>query len=275
MRVIRDMAIGQAPSPFDIVFNASLAADAGAGAYRGGLVKIMDFDDVDHGVFVCPAALATATENIIGILEEEVANETGAGYLLDDAAYGFVRRKITPIFPTTVIRAEYVQADAAGTANYDTGATGAAASATFTCAAVGTDDYCIGGWVYFLNGANAGYLHYVTDSDGTAETLTLATALVNAVVATDDWLFINPPLCRAIDFNATYTDIKSEVDDGSWADAIQGIEYWIQAPGVGLTKLDRDKHDGLKIDNAKFFHDFTIPSSAAGQNVWISGVATS
>ena len=255
MRVVRDLAIGAAPSPFDVVYNGDLAADSTTKRYKGSLVKLMDIDDVDHGAFFTFAGLATAMENVFGILEEE--QPTSGNYLPDDASYGMVRRKVTPILPTSVIRAEYGQTDAAGTATTDTGGTATAASTTFTIT-ITTADYMIGGWVYFLTGSNAGYLHYITNNSTT--TATFATAVTNAVASTDTFLVISPPTERLIDFDATYTGLKSEIDDGSRADAIIGLEHWIAAPGIGLTKLDRDKHDGLKIDNAKFYHDFVIPN---------------
>lgn len=270
MRVVKDLLGGNKPATLELPYNQSLAADSGAVGYKGSLVKIMDFDDKDNGMFWCPASLATAMENVGGILEETVANATGEGYLPNDATYGMVRRKITPLFSSTVIEAEYTQADAAGTANYDTGATGTAASTTFTAAAITTDDYLIGGWIYFINGANAGYLHYITDSANAAGAITFGTALANSVVATDDFLCILPPTVRFCDIDGTYTGIKSEVDDGSLANAILGIDHFIKAPGVPFQRLDRVKHDGIKVSNAKFYHHFCLPNT-----VWSDGVATS
>ncbi len=264
MRVVRDLAIGAAPAPFDIIYNGALAADSTTTRYRGSLCKFMDFDDVDHGNFTTFAGLATELENLCGILEEEVS----VGWLPDDAANGLIRRKMTPILPTSVIRAEYVQIDAAGTANTDTSATGTAASATFTIT-ITTADRMIGGWIYFLTGLNAGYLHYITNN--TTSVATFATAQNFTTVSADTFLVISPPTERLIDFNATFTDIKSEIDDGSRANQIVGIDHWISAPGHSMTKLDRNKHDGLEIANAKFYHDFTIPVS----NAWAGGYATS
>jgi len=270
MYIVKDLIYGSAPPPINIIYNGDLAVDSVTTRYKGSLCKMMDFDDVDHGVHVTFAGLATAKENLCGILLEE--QPTSGNYLLDDASYGAVRRKIQPIFPSSIIRAEYVQADAAGTANYDTGATGTAASTTFTVT-ITTADYMIGGWVYFLNGDNQDYLHYITNNDTT--TATFATALNGAVASADDFLVIQPPLERLLDWNATYTDIKSEIDDGSRGDGVVGLEHYIVAPGVEFQPLNRDKHDGLKIPNARFYHDFIIPSAAAGGNVWLMGHATS
>lgn len=269
MRVIRDMIGGGKPQPIEMPFNGTVDADGGA-AYKGQLVKFMDFDDVDHGRFVTSAGNATAMENVCGILEEAVA-ATGC-YLPDDAAYGVVRKKITPIFPSTIIEAEYVQYDAAGTANYDTAASASAGSTTFTAAAISADDSYIGGWIYMLNGAAAGELHYILNSANSGETVTLATAMVNAVVAADDFLVIAPPNAFVVDFNATYTGIKSELTLTSCLNNIVGIDHFISAPGMPKQVLDRNKHDGLVISGAKFFHHFTMPGTTALSTAWITGI---
>jgi hypothetical protein len=257
MEIVRDLLGGAGKPPaLELPYNGDLAADSTTTRHKGSLVKLMDFDDVDHGAFLTFAGLATAMENVFGILEEE--HGTSGNYLPDDAAYGVQRRKITPIFPSSVIRAEYVQADRLSAANYDTGATGTAASTTLTIT-ITTADYMIGGWVYFLTGANAGYLHYITNNDTT--TATFATALNYNVVSGDTFLVISPPCERLIDFNATFTDIKSEIDDGSRANVIVGLDHYVTAKGIGLTKLDRNHHDGVKIANARFYHDFLIPNT--------------
>ena len=266
MRVIRDLMVGNGPVPFDIWYNGDLAADSTTLRYRGSLCKVMDYNDIDHGVFVTFAGLTTAMENVCGILEEE--HGTSGNYLPDDATYGVQRRKMTPIFPSTVIRAEYAQKDAAGTDNRLSGMTGSAGGTSLTIS-ITTADTMIGGWIYFLTGANAGYLHYVTDNNTTTMTVS---ALANAVASGDYALAILPPVCRRCDFDATYTGIKSIVDDNSMGDTIVGIEHWISAPGIGMTKLDRNKHNGLKIDGAKFYHDFVIPGS---KHAWVSGITTS
>jgi hypothetical protein len=273
MYIVRDLSGALAPVPIEVYYNGDLAADSTNRRYAGSLVKAMDFNDIDHGMFYTFAGLTTAMENVCGILAEEQA-ATG-NYLPDDATYGMELKKIFPLLPTSIVRAEYVQADAAGTANYDTGATCSAASEEFTIS-ITTADTLIGGWIYMLNGSEGGYLHYLDDSETTyAE---LATAANNAVASGDDFLVIEPACCRRVDFNATYTDIKSEVDDNVKADAIVGIMHYIQAPGVPFQRLDRNKHDNLYVPKARFFHDFTIPSatSATGTvtytNAWINGI---
>lgn len=266
MEIVRDLLGGAGkPAALDLPYNGDLAADSTTLRYKGSLVKLMDFDDVDHGFFLTFAGLATAMENVFGILEEE--HGTSGNYLPDDATYGMTRRRITPILMSSVIRAEYVQADAAGTANYDDSATGSAASATFTVT-ITTSDYMIGGWIYFLTGLNAGYLHYITDNGTT--TATLSPVLNYDVSATDRFLVISAPNERLLDFNATYTGIKSEIDNGSRADAVIGLDTWIQAPGAGLTRLSRNQHAGLYVPNARFYHDFLLPST-----VFRAGIATS
>lgn len=266
MKVIRDLLGGGKPSAIEVPYNGDLAADSVTVRYKGSLAKIMDFDDIDNGVFHTFAGLATEMENFTGVLEEE-QGITG-NYLLNDASYGMQRRKITPCFPSTIIRGEYSQADAAGTANYDTGASCSAASATFTPAALTTADYMIGSWIYMINGSAAGELHFVLDDDATD--LTFATACTGAVAAGDDFLVIEKAACRLLDFDGTFTGLKSETDSGAKGNAVVGIDHYISAPGIPFQKLDRNKHDGIVIANAKFYHDFTVPLL----NAWVVGIAS-
>jgi len=266
MHIVRDLSGASAPVPIEVYYNGDLAVDSVTARYAGSLVKVMDYDDIDHGQFYTFAGLATAMENVAGILAEEQG--TSGNYLPDDATYGMELKKMFPLLPTSIIMAEYVQADAAGTANYDTGATCTAASEEFTIT-ITTADTLIGGWIYMLNGSEGGYLHYLDDSETTyAE---LCTAANKAVASGDDFLVIESACCRRVDFNATYTDIKSEVDDNVKADPVVGIMHYISAPGVPFQRLDRNKHDNLYVPNARFFHTFTIPS----KNVWTAGIATS
>lgn len=270
MFAVRDLLGGGRPSPIELPYNGDLASDSTTKRYRGSLVKIIDFDDVDHGVFCTFAGLSTAGENLIGILAEE--HGTSGNYLLDDATYGYQTRKITPIFPSTIVRAEYSQNDKAGTSNLDTGATASASSATFTIA-ITTVDYMIGGWIYFTNGSNANYLHYITNN--TTLLATFATATAAAVASADDFIVVCPPMTRLVDFDATYSGLKSDIDDGNRADKVLGLMHYIEDVGIPFQRLDRDKHDGLKLVNPRFYHDFTIPSAAAGGNAWIMGPALS
>ena len=271
MFIVRDLCGGSAPVPIEVYYNGDVAGDSTTKRYKGSLVKIMDYSDADHGLFYTFGGLATAMENLAGILAEDQG--TSGNYLPDDASYGMALKKMYPLLPSSIVRAEYGRTDAAGTATYDTSATGTAASKTLTVTCV--NDRNIGGWVYFINGANAGYLHYIEDTSTTAS-LSLATALNGAVEATDDWLLIEPAACRMVDIDATYTGIKSEA--GAVSDAVVGIMHYVTAPGLEFQKLDRDKHDGLKIDGARFYHDFIIPSAptAAGgvgcTNVWTCGI---
>jgi hypothetical protein len=263
MRVVRDLIGGNKPAPIDIHYNGDADIDSTTLRYRGSLCKFMDFTgDVDHGTnFVTWAEDATTNENIAGILEEE--QPITGNYLPDDASFGLVTRKMTPVFSSTVIEAEYAQADPAGTAIYDTGASAAAASTTFTPASLTTADKGIGAWIWMINGAAAGELHYVIDDDATD--LTLATAMVNAVVAADDFLFIQPAVgLRQVDFDAHLVNIKSETDSAANLDYIIGLRTLISAPGWPKQPLARDSHDGLVIANAKFFHEFIIPGGVAG-----------
>lgn len=270
MRAVYDFVGGQKPAPIPLWYNGDLAADSTTLRYKGSLVKMMDYDDIDHGKFFTFAGLTTAMENVAGILEEE--HGTSGNYLPDDGTYSVKYRKITPILPSTIVEGEYVQADAAGTANYDDTATGSAASATFTVT-ITTADTLIGGWIYFLTGANAGYLHYVTDNGTT--TATLSPVLNYAVTASDRYLVICPPNTNLLDFNATYTGIKSEIDNNARPDGVIGLSTWVEANNLPKTKLDFAKHAGLKISGAKFYHHFTIPGTATYPNMWFGGIKLS
>lgn len=135
-----------------------------------------------------------------------------------------------------------------------------------------TADTMIGGWIYWLTGNNAGYLHYVIDNN-TSTGATLATATANAGAAADTCLVILPPMTRLMDFNATYTGIKSEIVQGSQSETVQGLDYFIKTPTTGEQKLTRAL-DGQNVGTeARFFHEFTIPSASAGGNIWAAGLA--
>jgi hypothetical protein len=271
MKVINDLIAGGGEiAPIDLWYNGDLAVDSVTKRYKGSLVKMMDVDDIDHGKFFTFAGVATVLENIAGILEEE-QGITG-NYLPDDGTYSVGYRKISPIFPSSIIEAEYAQKDAAGTANNDDTATGSAGSATFTVT-ITTADTLIGGWIYFLTGANAGYLHYVTDNGTT--TATLSPVLNYAVAAGDKYLVINPPCTNLLLFDATYTGLKSEIDNNARTATVCGLTTWIDAPVVAKTKLDFAKHAGLKVTGAKFYHQFTIPGNSTIPSFWYSGIKAS
>jgi len=270
MKVIKDLIGGSKPQPIELPYNGDQDVDSVTLRYAGSLAKVVDGGEINTGVFVTFAGDGTAMEGVIGILEEQ--QPITGNYLFDDTTYGFTYRKITPVFPSTIIEAEYSLKDAAGTANTDSGASAAAAAVALVSGDTITADMMIGGWIYFVTGANAGYLHYVTDN-GTSE-LTVS-ALANAVVAGDTLLCIRPPMTRVLDFDATYTGIKSRMDDSDCADIVLGLATYISAPGVAKTKLSRAAHNGLKIDNARFYHQFTLPGSTTLENVWIHGIKSS
>ena len=262
MFIVRDLSGAIAPVPIEVYYNGDLAVDSVTKRYAGSLVKIMDIADLDEGLFYTWAGLATAMKNVCGILAEEQG--TSGNYMPNDATYGMTLKKMYPLLSTSIVRAEYSRADAAGGVNYDTTATCAAASEEFTIT-IATADILIGGWIYMLNGSEGGYLHYIDDNETTyAE---LATAANNAVVAADDFLVIEPAACCLLDFDATYTGIKSEVS--TKGDEVVGLMHYISAPGLDFQRLDRNKHDNLYIPNARFYHDFTIPYL----NTWTSGIA--
>lgn len=272
MQIVRDLFHGMAPVPIEVPFCPDTDADGSNTGYKGQLVKITDFDDIDHGTWVTLATEATAKENLCGILAEDI-DSGGSCYMLDSSSGDWIRKKIFPILPTTVIRGEYGRVDAAGTATTDTAIYTATASTTCVVPTMTTADTMIGGWIYWLTGNNANYLHYVVDNN-TTTSATLGTATANAGAAGDTCLVIHPPMTRALDFDATYTGLKSEIVPGSRSETVQGLDYYIEAPGIPFQKLTRDL-DGLYIPNARFFHDFTIPGAAAGANAWAHGVATS
>lgn len=267
MQVVKDLIGGNKPESILIHYNGDLDVDSVTRRYAGSFVKLMDIDNVDNGWFFTFGGLATALENTVGILAED--QTTSGNYLPNDADYGMATKLMYPIFPSTVIRAEYGRTDAAGTANTDTGATATAGSTTFTAAATGTADYTIGGWIYMVTGSAAGELHYVTDDDGSGA-VTVATAFTNAVGATDTFLFIWPSSTNHCRWNATYTGFISEIDSSACVKNIQGLMHYISAPGVALEPLDRNKHDGLVIKNAKFFHDFTFCGATDAASTLVS-----
>ncbi len=273
MKVVYDLLSGGQPAPIDLLYNGDLAVDSVTKRYKGSLVKMMDHDDVDHGKFFTFAGVATALENVAGILEEE-QGITG-NYLPDDGTYSVAYRKITPIFPSTVIEGEYAAKDAAATATTDTSATGTAGSADLTITV--TNDTAIGGWVYFLTGANAGYLHYITDTTSTTSA-TLSPVLNFAVVSADTFLVIAPASTNLLLIDATYTGLKSEINSAARTCPVLGLSTWIEATGIPKTKLDFAKHAGLKVAGAKFYHHFVLcgqtnTTTAIGNNVWFHGVS--
>lgn len=265
MIVIKDLIGGSKPQPIELPYNGDIEIDSTTLRYKGSLVKLHDIDDFDEGVFCTWAGDSTAMENIIGVLEEE--QPITGNYLMTDATYGFRYRKITPIFPSTVLEAEYARKDPAGTAICDTTAAASAAGTTFTITA--TEDKMNGGWIYFLTGANKDYLHYVVNGTSTTS-LTLATATKHATAIGDTFLVIHPPMANLIDFDAHLVNLLSDPQDGGHI--IQGLNTWVTAPGLAKTRLARNTHDGLKVSNARFYHQFTLPGNATLPNVWTSGL---
>lgn len=270
MRVVRDLIGGNRPPALDIHYNGDVDADSNTLRYKGSLCKFMDFTgDIDNGnCFVTWADETTSMENVCGILEEE--QPITGNYLANDTTYGMTRRKMTPIFGSSVIEAEYSQADPAGTATYDTGATCASGAAAFTIA-VTTADTLIGGWIYVINGAAAGFLSYIVDNS--TSVITLDSNAPAAVVGTDDFLVIQPAvgLHKQL-FDAHHVTLASEVDDNVRSEFVIGLNTFISAPGFSKQFLDRGTHDGIIASNARFYHHFVIPGGVAGiGNAWAGG----
>ena len=267
MQVVRDLAGGPKPGTLSLFYNGSAAADCVTKRYKGSLVKVMDHDSA-YGIQLTWAGDTTAKESLFGILEEDT--ELTGNYLLNDTTYGARMRKITPVLPSTVIRAEYARKDPSGTDISESTSTGSKAGTTITGTTgdIDADDRMIGGWVYFLDGANDGYLHYITDSANAGETMTIATALNGALVATDTFLCIAPPMTLYLCQDAHYVNLLSTMDDGARLLAVQGFMTYIDAVGMPFQPLMRNKHDGLKIKNARFYHEFILGGSATVGNIF-------
>ncbi len=255
---------GAEPIVKDLYFNNDVAAVGDAKVYDGSFVKLQDYDDLDHGRMIHSMDGATIYENQIGIICEEVA-ASGDTYLLDTvSATGTAQRKKILVNPFAVYLCEYVRKDRAGTDNTDTGfAFTAATTVSTTSPDNNSNDDQIGSWIYFLDGANKGYLHSILDSadSATAGVAILRTAIANTVVSADTELLIECPFAYEFDLNATITDFKSEWVQASKADRFKGLDHWISAPGVPFQKLNQSKHDGLKIDGARFYHEVALANS--------------
>ena len=261
MYIVRDLSGSTAPVVIEVYYNGTIGADSVTKRYKGSLVKVQDVADVDNGSFYTWAGGATAMKNVCGILAED--QEITTNYLPTNGTYGMKTRKMYPLLPSSVVRAEYSQYDASGTLNYDTGATCSAASDAFTLTTVA--DLMIGGWIYFLTGLNAGYLHYIEDGNSNTGVV-LSTALNYACVTGDFFLVIQPAACSDLKFDAHYSNILSEL--GTNDNPVVGIMHHVAARNLEMQKLNMDLHDGLKLDGAKFYHDFTIPH----YNVWTTGI---
>ena len=268
MKIIRDLISGNVtPVPIDVWYNGTADTDSVTKRYVGSLCKMSNWETT-HGNYVTFAGNTTAMEGVCGILEEE--QPTSGNYLPDSTTYGCAYKKMTPLFPTSVIEAEYSQYDAAGTSNaVASGVTGTAGAASLAVT-ITTADYLIGGYVYFLTGACAGFLSYILDNSTSA--VTIDDVLPGAVLTTDDLLLILPPYAHYADFDATYSGLKSVFDDASRVDRISGISTWISAPGIAKTKLERGVHSGLIIDGARFYHQFVLPNNATFPNYWTAGI---
>ena len=265
MEIIRDLAGGGKPSPINVFYNSEDDADGSEVRYKGSLVRLMDWDNA-NGIMFTGVGESVTLENIAGILAEHVGAD-GTNFLLNDVAYGARTRKMYPLLPTSIVRGEYARADAAGTSNLDTNMTGT--TTTITCGdALGVDDLLIGGWLYPTNGASANKLRYITDSANSGETFTLATSLASALVATDDSILVMPPHTLWMALDATFTGLLSEAVVSARTLPVVGLGTFISAPGIPYQRLDRNKHDGLTIANAKFYHEFIIGGSATLGNIW-------
>ncbi len=267
MYVIKDLAGGMKPAAMEMFYNGTVAADSITKRYKGSLVKVMDHDTA-AGRQLTWAGGTTLYESLFGILEEE-QGITG-NYEMNDADFGARTRMVTPVLPSTMVRAEYAQNDPAGSDITYTGGNGTAGSTTFTCATadIDADDLMIGGWIYFVNGANAGYLHYITDSANSGEALTLSTALVNAVVAADNQIVVLSPHTYKMQLDDHEVNIESNPDGSDQTFPMIGIKTWFTDQSNGLTMLKRSEHDGLKLKNPRFYHDFMFGGVSATGSIF-------
>lgn len=258
-RFFYDLA-GAEPLVKDLIFNNDLALVGDAKVYDGSFVKLMDWDDLDHGRHICSID-STISENQVGIICEEVA-ASGDTYLLETAAAtGTFQRKKILVNPFAVYLVEYVRKDRAAVACTDTGfAFSAGGTVSTTSPDNGSDDDQIGSWIYFLDGANAGYLHYILDAatSTTAGVAVLRTAVVNAVVLADTVLLPEAPFEYHFDLSATLDSFRSEWVQSVQTDRFKGLDYWISSPGIPFQKLHPSKHDGLKIDGARLYHEVAL-----------------
>lgn len=270
MRVVRDLFSGQKPAPIELYYCTNTDSSTATTRYRGSLVKFTNFENA-NGNFYTWAGESTLYENLFGILEEKVSTgDTEA--LPNHTTAAMQKRKITPVGPNTVVRGEYAQSDPAGTTNLDTNCSGTAASATLVDADACENAYSeIGSWFYFTNGANANYLHYVESHTTTTEKFTLGTALTGAVVDADDFIHIAPAACTYLMLDAHEVTIVSEKTISNRTLPVLGLMSYITDVGIPLQPLDRAKHDGLKLKNPRFYHDFLLIGKATMPNVFGGG----
>lgn len=271
MESVKDLFSGQKPAPIELFYNGTTDADSVTKRYKGSLVKVANWENA-NGAFLTWAGDTTAYENIFGILEEEQGITTN--YLPNDVTYGMRKRKVTPTSSSTIVRAEYSQNDPAGTTNLATGASGTAAATTLTSGENSSDTYTnIGAWVYFTNGANANYLHYIeSHTNASPMVYTLGSALVGAVVAADDFIFILPPMTGYLDLCAHLVTIVSKELVSARTVPVLGLMTYITDVGIPFQPLDRNKHDGLKLKNPRFYHDFLLSGSVTLTNVFTNGI---
>lgn len=263
MRVVKDLIGGSKPPAIEIPYNGDAASDSTTLRYKGSLVKFMDFTNaITNGAcYATWAGETTSMEDVIGILEEE--QPITGNYLPNDASYQTTLRKVTPIFPSTLIEAEYGQTDPSGTAITDSAGVVALGTPTTFTVTIGTADTFIGGWIYIVAGAAAGQLRFVLNNSTTVATT--ATAFTAAVATGDTYLAINPDVGLVrIDLDAHYVNILSEISDTSRSEYVIGMGTYISAPGIPLQRLRRSLHDGITVANARFYHRFIIPGSALG-----------
>ncbi len=268
----RDLA-GSDPLIMDLPFNYAKAADGDTIAYEGAFVKLMQVDDIANGIHV-GLETTTVNENFVGILMEGVA-ASGATFLLNTASVtGTWTRKKVLVNPHATYLVEYTKTDVAGSNTTDDGFVAAAAGTlTTTCPAIGTADVLIGGWLYFIDGSNASYLHNILDNSTTQVTV-FRTAMRNAVAVGDTALVIMPPMRWWFDLSATFTSFKSEAIIGTATNKFQGIDYWFKSPGWPFQKLNPLNHDGLQITNARFFHEVTHSGEATTGSIFDGGLTS-
>ncbi len=266
MYVIKDLTGGPKPEAMEMFYNGTVAADSVTKRYKGSLVKVMDHDTA-AGRQLTWAGGTTLYESLFGILEEE-QGITG-NYEMNDADFGARTRMVMPVLPSTMVRAEYAQNDSAGSDMTYTGGTISAGGKTFTTTATEIDanDLLIGGWMYFINGANAGYLHYIIDAATTTD-IVFSTAVVNSVVGADNQIVVLSPHTYKMQLDDHEVNIVSNPNATDQTFPMVGIKTWFTDMSNGLTMLKRSEHDGLKLKNPRFYHDFMFGGKSATGSIF-------
>ena len=271
MWITRDLVGGQKPSPIELYYCTNKDSSTSTKRYKGSLVKLTNFDNSD-GNFFTWCGETTVYENTFGILMEEILATASGDVLPNHTTASMTRRKIRPILPSSVCRAEYSRNDPAGNSNVDVNISGSAAAIVLVDADTIANAYSeVGGWFYFIDGANANYLHYIESHTTSTEKFTLGTALTGAVTTSDEFLYIAPAACTYLMMDAQEVTLVSEKTIANRTMPVMGLMNYITDIGIPHQPLDRAKHDGLKLVNPRFYHDFILIGNATLPSAFFGG----